>query len=683
VGGLVGGNWGNVAASFWDIETSGQTTSDGGTGKTTAEMHDPNTFIDSGWDFVGEFHNGPNDDWAEPAGVGYPILWWQLSPLPELPFSVGTGTPHDPFLISTADELNRIGRNPRLMTANFKLINDINIGGVNLFIIGSKIFPFIGVFDGNGNTIFNFSFDAKGMNYVGLFACVDGPNAEIKDLGLIAPNVNADGDCVGSLVGYFGEGTITDCYVEGGNVSGSGAVGGLVGSVGSQYNYSSGKIINCYSTGTVAGNENVGGLVGHSNSGTITNCYSTGSVSGASDVGGLVGQTYGNITNCESTCSVWGDRYVGGLVGSNSGTITYCYLTGSVEGDECVGGLVGRNFSGTITNCYSTTSVSGESSIGGLVGWNYYGAITNCYSRSSVIGTSAVGGLVGQNGGCISEYRCFPGTISNCYSAGSVEGVENVGGLVGYNEDGNTTDSFWDIEISGKEWSDGGTGLTTAEMQTMSTFIDTGWDFNTPVWTIDEGVDYPRLWWEFVPVLYAEPEITLGTSNRISWEPIAGDIEYYTECAEDANFTNIVYNSGWITETSCEFTGLQIDQRYWYSVKARNSAGIESQWSNMESSLQCTLSDVVETLLSPVSLKNKNMKNALLNKIDEALEMIDEDLYKDALNKLEQDILQKTDGCADTGEPDKNDWIITCEGQTKIYPLVIETIEYVRSLMEQ
>jgi hypothetical protein len=46
--------------------------------------------------------------------------------------------------------------------------------------------------------------------------------------------------------------------------------------------------------------------------------------------------------------------------------------------------------------------------------------------------------------------------------------------------------------------SDGGTGLTTAEMQTMSTYSEAGWDFYTPVWIIDEGNDYPRLWWEFV-----------------------------------------------------------------------------------------------------------------------------------------------------------------------------------------
>lgn len=46
-----------------------------------------------------------------------------------------------------------------------------------------------------------------------------------------------------------------------------------------------------------------------------------------------------------------------------------------------------------------------------------------------------------------------------------------------------------------------------------------------------------------------------------------------------------------------------------------------------------------------------------------------EALYKDALNKFEHDILAKMNGCGEMGEPDKNDWIITCEAQEKIYPL--------------
>ena len=103
-----------------------------------------------------------------------------------------------------------------------------------------------------------------------------------------------------------------------------------------------------------------------------------------------------------------------------------------------------------------------------------------------------------------------------------------------------------------------------------------------------------------------------------------------------------------------------------------------------EDAIEDTLDEAVDEIsnLDPNTLKNSNMTSALTDKIDEVLAMIDAGLYEDALDKLEKDILKKTDGCANSGEPDTNDWIETCEEQSQIYPLVIETIEYVRSLME-
>ena len=53
VGGLVGYDlFGNVSNCFWDIDTSNQSNSDVGEGKTTAEMKTRSTFTDAGWDFV-------------------------------------------------------------------------------------------------------------------------------------------------------------------------------------------------------------------------------------------------------------------------------------------------------------------------------------------------------------------------------------------------------------------------------------------------------------------------------------------------------------------------------------------------------------------------------------------------------------------------------------------------------
>jgi hypothetical protein len=79
VGGLVGANGANVRNSFWDMETSGQSTSDGGTGKTTAEMQDIATFSGAGWDIIAVAMNetDPAYIWNIVNNVTYPFLSWQ------------------------------------------------------------------------------------------------------------------------------------------------------------------------------------------------------------------------------------------------------------------------------------------------------------------------------------------------------------------------------------------------------------------------------------------------------------------------------------------------------------------------------------------------------------------------------------------------------------------------------
>jgi len=53
VGGLVGEyHESTVSNSFWDVQTTGQATSDGGTGKTTAQMKNVATFSGAGWNMV-------------------------------------------------------------------------------------------------------------------------------------------------------------------------------------------------------------------------------------------------------------------------------------------------------------------------------------------------------------------------------------------------------------------------------------------------------------------------------------------------------------------------------------------------------------------------------------------------------------------------------------------------------
>ena len=81
VGGLVGDNYqGNVNRSFWDVQTSGQASSDGGTGKTTAEMRDVATFVGAGWDIMAVAYEQTNSayTWNIIDGETYPFLSWQV-----------------------------------------------------------------------------------------------------------------------------------------------------------------------------------------------------------------------------------------------------------------------------------------------------------------------------------------------------------------------------------------------------------------------------------------------------------------------------------------------------------------------------------------------------------------------------------------------------------------------------
>ena len=140
----------------------------------------------------------------------------------------------------------------------------------------------------------------------------------------------------------------------------------------------SGRIDNCYSTGSVEGITDVGGLVGWiSHDGTITNCYSTGSVSGMGGVGGLVGiNDDGSVSVCYSTSDVNGVEYVGGLVGGNSGSVSYCFWDIYTQ-THGVTGSIGQN-DGTATNVAGLPTAQMQTrSTFTDAGWDFVGETIN------------------------------------------------------------------------------------------------------------------------------------------------------------------------------------------------------------------------------------------------------------------------------------------------------------------
>lgn len=404
--GLVGQAYSDsrIVASYWDIQSSGSYSSEGGVGLNTSAMRNINTFLNTGWDFANENSNGTSDYWKMPQNGGYPILCGTSGTIPVLD---GNGTNEDPYVIRNANDLGMVWRQP---AAHYILINDVNLAGIQW---NKAVIPaFRGLLDGRSFKIQNLSIN--GGSFLGL---------------------------VGSM---YQTGKITNLGIDNAAI---------------------------YATGYY-----IGGITGN-NLGIITRCHWSGTIGG-----------YG--------------VYVGGAAGSNSAVITDCYSTGTVGSSAeyyvGIGGLVGRNRNGVITGCYSTCAVTGgmNSYAGGLAGENS-GNIVNSYSSGAVKGT-IVGGLIGENSSGSS--------VTRCYSTGRPSGWISaiIGGLVGENR-GSVMLCFWDKYTSYRSTSDGGIGKTTAQMQVINTFLSSGWDFVGEStngienhWRLcTDGVDYPRLSWEF------------------------------------------------------------------------------------------------------------------------------------------------------------------------------------------
>jgi len=82
VGGFLGErnpDYNIVSDCFWDVETSGLSSSAGGTGMITAEMQTARAFLEAGWDFADETANGTQDIWWILEGQDYPRLAWELT----------------------------------------------------------------------------------------------------------------------------------------------------------------------------------------------------------------------------------------------------------------------------------------------------------------------------------------------------------------------------------------------------------------------------------------------------------------------------------------------------------------------------------------------------------------------------------------------------------------------------
>ncbi|MCL2218516.1 MAG: hypothetical protein FWC23_01290 [Chitinispirillia bacterium] len=353
-GGFMGHMYNGIMRNnYYDMETSGQSDTGKGAGKTTAGMQSKKT-VDSLNLIAGVLSANA---WVHSDGK-YPARSGKTANAVDAAryFASGRGTERHPYIINTKEYLENLamlvnigvsfeGRYIKLGqaialndTANWQNWPD-EPPIYNWTPIGiSPANSFGGTFDGGGYTVSGIYYISLIKSGVGLFA-VTSNAATIKNLGVTASYIRGDG-----------------------------SVGGLVG-------FNRGRIINCYASVNAEGVNGVGGLVGYNPGGKIIGCYSTGTVKGRESIGGLIG--------CCTEDAIISDSY----------------SRAAATGDTAIGGLTGSSYKETImNNCYAAGKVTGKVETGGLAGWNG----PKCKARNSFFDSTANGvnnkGIDGQYG---------------------------------------------------------------------------------------------------------------------------------------------------------------------------------------------------------------------------------------------------------------------------------------------
>ena len=281
-------------------------------------------------------------------------------------------------VIKTVDDLLAFGKAVNDGDFNGKtdavvvLNKDLDLTGIDWTPIGNVFNAkgelqnyFSGKFYGNGHTISNIDFTpiyGKDL-LVGFFGDIEG--AEVSGLTIEGSIdvTNADNDYTfyGTIAGFAGDCTISDCVSNVSFNNNGKYVYGFMGMVGqadgTTFEY-------CENTAdiTISGDSSslyVGGIVGYAQNGTeVRYCSNTGDmVYAAANAGGIAGRLIENakVVNSYVTGKLTplgnGTTDVGGIIGStNGGSVSDCYFAGDIDLSKYTakkpygrfGGIVGK-----------------------------------------------------------------------------------------------------------------------------------------------------------------------------------------------------------------------------------------------------------------------------------------------------------------------------------------------------
>ncbi len=234
-----------------------------------------------------------------------------MLPLCASAFEGGSGTPSDPFLVSTEEQLRNIVYMP---SKAYKLVNNIELTQP-----WRCIESFSGTLDGNGYEVTNLfeleESDAESLGFIGY------NSGTVKNLIIrTAPGFQINGEKLsnaGVLVGKNVK-SVIECAVYGELTSNAEYVGGMVG-----YDNSSDSlcVINSYAMVDVKATNDrarVGGFIGYIPGRYMCYCYSAGRVSGGNVAYGFGDMIYANRDiYCfydVTLCGIEDGNYASGMV---------------------------------------------------------------------------------------------------------------------------------------------------------------------------------------------------------------------------------------------------------------------------------------------------------------------------------------------------------------------------------
>ena len=347
-------------------------------------------------------------------------------------------------------------------------------------------------------------------------------------------------------------------------------------------------------------------------------------------------------------CTISGNR----AIYANGGGAIFCNVDSAVTIGSCT---IRDNYSGEFgggINCGSSvlwiynTTISGNYAVdsGGAIafGATSSGVIINCVISGNSSPGQSSSGNIGSGG--IYCFRCFP-TIINCSIVGNTSASDHGGGILSRDSVPTILNSiFW--------------GNSPRQID------------------VHNSIYYPKR----APVVsYSDIQGTyLGTGNT-SADPLfvnaaAGDfhLQSGSPCIDTASNADApaADMDGIARPQDGNGDGIAIADMGAYEFVG--PPGLSSIFGNDPSSPE---------YLPDAAFRNPQNRTALRNKVEAVLQMIQRGDYQQALDKLQNDILKKVDGCAVSGAPDSDDWIVDCTYQAIAYQRVTRAIEALRVIL--